>query len=121
MLVIATQMETWAIAIDDRIDQLDDIPSGIGIPDDYARRLKMAAYKFRRFHIRPAIYELFTNPDNGMGAVYPSVVGTNIGAKVPISVLARGADNLTVLSDQIHKGAAVVGQIAYSYRGTIRP
>jgi hypothetical protein len=119
MLVTAANMETWAITVDDRIDQYDDVPAGI--PEEIAGRLKLAAYKWKKFGIRPAIYQMWDNPDNGMGAVYPSIVGTNVGAKVPISILARGADNVTVLSDQIKKGAAVVGQIAYNYRGTIRP
>ena len=119
MLLVSGNLETMAITVDDHPETFDDLPQGI--PEDVASRMKLAAYKFKKFGIRPALWDLFTSPDNGMGAVYPSIVGTNIGAKVPISIVARGSDNLEILTDQIHKGAAVVGQISYTYRGTIRP
>lgn len=36
-------------------------------------------------------------------------------------MLARGADNVAIIADQISKGAVVTGQISFQYKGTIRP
>jgi hypothetical protein len=119
MLMVSGLAETWAITVDDRPDSYDEVPDGL--PEAWAQRLKVAAYKWKNFGIRPAIHQLWEDPNNGAGIVYPARTGSNVGAKVPISFLSRGEDNFRTVADQISKGSVVTGQIAYCYKGTIRP
>jgi hypothetical protein len=91
-----------------------------GLSPEQKERLKHLKSSYDNDGIQPALTDTLIN-GIGWAMEVPTLVGSNIGAEVPISFTALGADSVTRLKSLIDSGGVVNGEIVYYYIGTTRP
>lgn len=93
-----------------------------GLEPEEVQRLKKIKYWFEEEGIQKPLTSALDN-GKGFALEIPKLVGSNIGAEVPISFVVLGADEVTRFKGLLDApgGGVLNGELVYYYVGTTRP
>jgi hypothetical protein len=91
-----------------------------GLSPEQKRALREAKRWYEEHNIRVPLTNLIP-PEGGMAIEVPTIVGSNIGAEIPIAFTVRGSNQVKMFKTLLDTGGVLNGQILYHYVGTTRP